>query len=118
MAMEILRSNAPQFMLKSERDVEAKFTSEFNERLWPRIPQPPRKDLPIFLPEGYQQAGVPRTTCGSSPLPSGKCADEVIRTVSARDRRPRERSWGSLWTAGSFGSRVWMSTSESARPRC
>ena len=70
MAMGILRSNTPHFMLKSERDVEAKSSSEFNERLWPRIPQPPRKDLPAFLPEGYQQAGaaappLPWTTCES-----------------------------------------------------
>ena len=57
-ALTVLRNNAPQFMLKSERDIEAKWVGEWNNRLFPRTPQPPRKDLPDFLPEGYHQAGA------------------------------------------------------------
>ena len=65
MAMEILRSNAPQFMLKSERDVEARFTGEWNDRLWQKIPQPPRKGVPVFLPEGTSRPVPPGPVVGT-----------------------------------------------------
>ncbi len=98
-ALDIMRENCPQFMFKSDQDLEApplncaavgegglahpslareaKWAKEWTDRKYPRVPQPPCPEIDEFLPEGYQQAGEH----ASAAVPMSNRAPARTRTL-------------------------------------